>query len=118
MNTSTIEATQSAPLGILADLAVCKAQGLFIVDTYGQNFDRRIQYRVYAYYPEIIRFHPEHLRLDVRISWEDLRDLYVKHKVGIDSIVRNMGDLMYKLHPTFNDFLLAANHLHSYCGID
>ena len=57
------------------------------------------------------------IMLDVDYSWNDLMELYLKHKKGIDSLIGASYDVE-TIEPTEYDILNLASDIDAYCGLD
>jgi hypothetical protein len=55
--------------------------------------------------------------LDVDYSWNDLIEIYQKHKKGIDSMIGASYDVE-NIEPTEYDILNLGSDIDAYCGLD
>lgn len=115
-------------IGTDISLAECRKEGYMV-----------IEFRVKELYPNgrkngIDKDHPvnctkslpEHCRygyvgeqiiyMDVDWSWNDLVELYLRHREGIDSMIGSTYDVE-NMNPTEYDILHLASDIDMYCGI-
>jgi hypothetical protein len=111
-------------IGTDVSLSVCKKEGyLMLRFDARKKFSAEESYNVFGYYPDYaIRdskgvIPKDSLILDTWVSWNALKEQYIKHKEGIDSFADDMPELMQS-KPDYYSLLNAASTINSYCGIE
>jgi len=108
-------------IGIDLSLTTCVDEGYMQMRYDGRKkFNPTTQYDVFQTYPDYIReeqnLSKDTLILDTCCSLEDLLELYIRHKDGVDSMTcssHSLDPLTYD----YDQFLFLADELDSYCGI-
>lgn len=102
-------------IGTDVSLGVCKGEGYMMMDTEGAvKLDPEKQYRVFCYCPSWVQ--EGTIAIDERISFNELLEIYNKHKSGIDSFADDMPSIMENSNDSLYDLLRAADTINMYCG--
>jgi hypothetical protein len=111
-------------IGTDMSLKECKKEGYLMLQYDARKkFDTKQAYNVFAYCPAFIieesqgEIDKNALIVDTVVSWEDLQEIYQKHKDGIDKFATDVPELMSKKEPDFYDLLFVASTINAYCGL-
>lgn len=104
--------------GTDVNLGVCKNEGYTMIEFNEKEiFDKNEYYRVFYFEPEYVNNYPNRTTcFDQKETFEGLRELYLKHKEGIDNFAETNNYVNFD-NPDYTDFLNLASDLIAYCGL-
>lgn len=116
-------------VGTDASLDACRAEGDMMIEYDGRKkFDKEEMYRVFKTIPDYIREEiygtekmseipkEERYVTDTLISWEDVLEIYMRHKKEIDDFAGTNQHVNFE-NPDYQDLLRLADDVNSYCGL-
>lgn len=113
-------------IGMDISIPVCKAEGYMTVDLVKFTTDKLLHFT--ATMPDYCnkkvtdklgrKTRHNSLRVDTFLSWEDLVEIYERHKAGIDSFCDYENCKSDFNNPTIYDALRLASDIDAYCGLN